>query len=463
MSKILTGTITLALHPRLARSATWLDEWLPDAWNTEKGLLPDAQTNYPISQILAHLAHCSGKTDPERLFNTYTDPRGESREPGWLSVADPYFADRNLDIPVGAVVGYTVTLDEKLADLWATTVNAFFNELTFEFTDPSGASVNDSVVANASGLWFTGPNYEDLPINTVTDADATVTIAVTRTSDEKNAIAREAAVDQEDQQLTLGTAEVVDVSVNLDGSSTSEGRPTVKLYQAVKTTIRVPLRATDGSPLTVNDTFKAAVVYRSPQGMKSIATGGVIAGGYATFEDVVTGLSGMFECQLWITDTDSTVVKVLPMYVTVVPTGLCLAGVDIVNKVRARLMDDKRENNLLLGDYEFDTQDIIIAAQSAIDLYNATGRPSSLTMQSFPKAGTFVWEACTRGLLLQSAAYRYERNRMRHQAGDVALDDQDKAASYHSMAKPLIDDMRDYAATRKARMSINSSAAWGTY
>lgn len=451
MESVVSEAVVAPLRLNLACGTRWLDDWFPVNWGAAEGKVSTGLSPAPITELLANLPQCQAYTDAQRLYNVYSDQEVGSTSAGWLSAADPYFKSRNLPVVPGVVMGYTVELDPDVRNALTLPAGVDPLDLVLRVVDASGQPVSGFTV-DANGIWATFTDYLQLPV-----WRESLFISVTRPV----TMSREDAVAEADQPISLGTATVTDLSSNLDGSPAT-GAPTVKLYQHVETDLRIPLRAPDGSLRDTTLLTKALIIHRDNK-LNTIAGNGVVKDGYATFTGVTTNLSGLYECQLWACLDDGTVAAIFHVYINVVQTGLIGSGVDLVHRVRSRLMDDRREKNLLLGDFEFDTEEIIKAATSSVDLYNSTGRPTSLTLNNFPRAGLHALASGTMGHLLQGAAYRFARNDMRYQAGDVALDDQAKSAEYYNLAEPLLNELRDYANFNKTRQAITSRGAWGTY
>lgn len=134
-----------------------------------------------------------------------------------------------------------------------------------------------------------------------------------------------------------------------------------------------------------------------------------------------------------------------------------LLGPPTIKEIRIALRDSVRENNLI-NDVEFDDTEILEALARPIRQWNETPPPIAFfDGRSFPFYEN--WLKATVGLLMKSAAYWYERNRMASSHGGVSVDDRNKMQPYMLMAQDLVTGWEKFIRSKK--VSINANAAYG--
>ena len=139
------------------------------------------------------------------------------------------------------------------------------------------------------------------------------------------------------------------------------------------------------------------------------------------------------------------------------PTGnnTYLTDVD----VRVWLRDNDPDANLLLEDFEFETEEIRAAMTHTVDYWNET--PPSVGSYDYTK---FPYRyALLRGTaanLLFMGAHRFRRNQLNYSAGGLTVDDQNKYQQYDSAGARLWEEYKTWVAQTKK--SINAEQGWGT-
>lgn len=134
-----------------------------------------------------------------------------------------------------------------------------------------------------------------------------------------------------------------------------------------------------------------------------------------------------------------------------------LIGPPTIKEIRIALRDSVTENNLL-DDVEFDDTEIIQALARPIRQWNETPPPIAyFDGRTFPFYEN--WLKATIGILMKSAAYWYERNRMAATHGGVSVDDRNKMQPYMLMAQELTQGWEKFIQAKK--VSINAANAFG--
>lgn len=139
------------------------------------------------------------------------------------------------------------------------------------------------------------------------------------------------------------------------------------------------------------------------------------------------------------------------------PTGnnTYLTDVD----VRVWLRDNDPDANLLLEDFEFETEEIRAAMTHTVDYWNET--PPSVGSYDYTR---FPYRyALLRGTaanLLFMGAHRFRRNQLNYSAGGLTVDDQNKYQQYDSAGARLWEEYKAWVAQTKK--SVNAEQGWGT-
>lgn len=129
-----------------------------------------------------------------------------------------------------------------------------------------------------------------------------------------------------------------------------------------------------------------------------------------------------------------------------------------VGEVRLALMDFSPDYNTLLNDLEFSDTQIYAAMRRPVDEWNETPPDiSRFNTTNFPFHE--AWLKATCAYLLDSAAYRYSRNALPHNAGGLTLDPLNKGVVYHNEAAMLKGEWKAFIAAKKTE--INMNACWG--
>lgn len=131
-----------------------------------------------------------------------------------------------------------------------------------------------------------------------------------------------------------------------------------------------------------------------------------------------------------------------------------------VMDVRLALMDTSPEANQLIDDLEFSDMMILHAVQRCIDEWNETPPALAKTYDAttFPYKEHLIKGAV--GYLMQSIAYRYNRNRMQYSAAGFTLDTNDKGPVYVQLANAARAEWKMFVAAKKTEQ--NMAECFGT-
>jgi hypothetical protein len=134
-----------------------------------------------------------------------------------------------------------------------------------------------------------------------------------------------------------------------------------------------------------------------------------------------------------------------------------LLGPPTLQEIRIALRDSGLENSLL-SDVEFDDTEILHALARPLRQWNETPPPIAyFDSRSFPYHEH--WLKATMALLMRSAAYWYERNRLATSAGGVTVDDKNKMQTYMLMAQGIYKEWEQFIIDKK--VSINVARCYG--
>jgi hypothetical protein len=133
-------------------------------------------------------------------------------------------------------------------------------------------------------------------------------------------------------------------------------------------------------------------------------------------------------------------------------------GPPTIQELRIALRDSGLENSLL-NDVEFDDTEIVYALARPIRQWNETPPPVAFyAARDFPFHEH--WLKATMALLMRSAAYWYERNRLASTHGGVTVDDRNKMQTYMVMAQSLYKEWEEFIISKK--VSINVAGCYGS-
>jgi hypothetical protein len=131
-----------------------------------------------------------------------------------------------------------------------------------------------------------------------------------------------------------------------------------------------------------------------------------------------------------------------------------LVGPPTIQEMRIALRDSVSENSLL-NDVEFDDAEIVNALARPLRQWNETPPPVAyFDSRQFPFHEN--WLKASMSLLMRSAAYWYERNRLAASHGGITVDDKNKMQTYMLMADQLYKEWQQFIIDQKVAINIAS-------
>ena len=131
-------------------------------------------------------------------------------------------------------------------------------------------------------------------------------------------------------------------------------------------------------------------------------------------------------------------------------------GPPTIQEIRMRLMDSMSSENLLLQDVEFKDEQILLAINEPVRLWNETPPPVRPyhTTRTFPFRG--AWMSGILAQLHMTAGNHYRRNRLMHQAGGTAVDDKNKEQEYMREGQRLWAEYKDWLMAKKVELNMRT-------
>lgn len=129
-----------------------------------------------------------------------------------------------------------------------------------------------------------------------------------------------------------------------------------------------------------------------------------------------------------------------------------LLGPPTIKEIRIAMRDSGLENSLL-NDVEFDDTEILHALARPLRQWNETPPPVAYyDSRSFPFHEH--WLKATMALLMRSAAFWYERNRLAATHGGVTVDDRNKMQPYLTMSQLMYKEWEDFIINQKVAINV---------
>lgn len=127
-------------------------------------------------------------------------------------------------------------------------------------------------------------------------------------------------------------------------------------------------------------------------------------------------------------------------------------------KIRNFMMD-KPELNTLIQGVRFKAEDIDDASILAVDYFNMASPPTgdSYSIETFPFAYLLLMGTC--GILLRGASIQQASNNLSYAAGDVQVNDQDKAEIFMKLGSEFWNEFKEHV--RQVKLNQNISNAYG--
>lgn len=186
----------------------------------------------------------------------------------------------------------------------------------------------------------------------------------------------------------------------------------------------------------------------------------------ATLDAETVAQAGIYECNWAVVDSEDaphvvdrgilSIERSLFGDLRTVKKGL---GPPTLQELRMRLMDSSASENLLLQDTEFKDEQLLLAMFEPVRAWNESLPPlRTFTTRDFPFRG--AWIMGVQAQLYMTAAGNYRRNRLKHIAGGVAVDDLNKEQEYMAEGVRLWNDYKDWMGNKK--VSINMRLVTGS-
>lgn len=128
-----------------------------------------------------------------------------------------------------------------------------------------------------------------------------------------------------------------------------------------------------------------------------------------------------------------------------------------IDALRNYLWDLTLKNNLL-GDQEWESDQLTIARQNVIDKWNGTPPDEyTYTLTSFPDTYVYYWKRGAAGEALRMAAFAYARNELPYSAGGVNINDNAKVKAYLALAQQETDAFDTWMHRKKLELDAKDS------
>lgn len=450
LQQYFTGTISTSLSSSFARGCVLAASWLPSDYELIGGVIdPSKPIDYLLSRLLIGKLPAAA-SDAERLYNVYTDPHVSHRtDPGWLSTADTYFTETAcLEIPAGAVMGYTIALHESLKQLWPKDAEELSRINIVLIQD--GVPVDPSkYVVDLHGLWWSSDRLDDLPVDIYTETFATISVSVTKEASLGDVLPGATPVDETLIDPVEG-AGGLDLNVLNIGADQCPAVPrTIRVHCGQTVTVNLVPYDRTGSVVDLSgQAYLPIFVVKEGPGSGSLLQK------YECTTDpgdsritlaFMLDKPGVFLAQLLIYSVDGTqLLFVTDYYINVDPVGV-YHGTVTIPEIRMHVMDVCPAQNDLLETFEYSDTNIAVAIQSTIDYYNGlTAQGSNWTSSSLPAEARYFFKQGVAGLLMKTRAHQMLRNALPYNAGGVSLDENSKYNDYLAIGERLMSEWQNY-------------------
>ncbi len=183
----------------------------------------------------------------------------------------------------------------------------------------------------------------------------------------------------------------------------------------------------------------------------------------AKLTDIIVSEAGIYQLSWAVTDENDQILSTQEAVMSVErsmfsPDALSRyrnLGPPTLQEVRMMLMDSSRSENTLLQDVEFKDEQILLALTKPVEAWNEALPPiKTFTTRNFPWRGAWMDGVC--GQLHMIMANHYRRNRLKHSAGGVTIDDKNKEAEYLQEGQRLWQKYIDWMLNKKISINIKS-------
>jgi hypothetical protein len=256
------------------------------------------------------------------------------------------------------------------------------------------------------------------------------------------------------------------VVFSTNATSTSTGVPVIRIISGVESTIQVTLSEDvfGEIPADINQDSVTLVVKEHKETPNTVYKGTVpVTSGTATVSISHQDFpkSGLYPMAFIVHRGDVPVAEYQGyLYVeTGLNTWTDVSNDPIsISDVRMALMDYSPEANTLLEELEFSDLQIIAAMKRPIREWNETPPDiGTYNFNNFPYHEAWLKATCS--YLLESAAHRYNRNTIPHNASGLTMDPNNKGNLYMSSALALRQEWKAWIMAKKTE--LNMLSCWG--
>ena len=262
-----------------------------------------------------------------------------------------------------------------------------------------------------------------------------------------------------------GTTEVPLSQVNYDTDPVA--KPVIEVTCGQKANIAIQLFDGAGSAITLPESGVTVTFYaaNSPasRAISKAATITDATTGKVSFTLTAgnTAYPGIYNSKLYATTGSGTLLAQTEYWLIVgadITSSTGTGGPISSAEVRPFLGDNNTDKNLLIKDYEWSDSEIVACIMLPVSEFNETNPPrTNYTAGNFPYR--YYWLKAASGYLLESAANRYERNRLAYRADETSIDDQAKMETYLGLANRYLGEWKEFLRAEKYRLNV--SRGWG--
>lgn len=238
----------------------------------------------------------------------------------------------------------------------------------------------------------------------------------------------------------------IDLTPYLEGSSESESSSLSlsEPYPGTRSRILVRFANCQGQPL---ETVEGKVV--------SLAEGIIAAG----IPEKIRNRAGIYTLGLAIEDIYGRKILadkgLLSVERSVWRSQDSPVGPPTLGELRMAMRDTAEENDLLLN-VEFSDSEILWALVRPIQQWNELPPPvAPFCCETFPF--TYHWTRAAIGLLLETAAHHFRRNKQMANQGNVLLTDKDRDRPYLEVAAMLMQEWMGFIRQKKAEINLRGA------
>lgn len=272
------------------------------------------------------------------------------------------------------------------------------------------------------------------------------------------------AASADNYESNTGTAGLSHNTVDLGRSRCYGSRPVIKVQQNQPAILKLWVADRNGQAVNLSGTFTIRFIVkdRENSSFNILSVVGEIVDEQTGEVKVAlpacnTLKPGIYVAQVLVQNDDEEVLWATPYWLTIEPSLSSKPSAALtIAEIRLMMRDVCGEQNVLLGDLEYDDSQIVACLRLPIDEFNEKYQPkTAFSTRTFPYR--FHWMRAVCGYLLEIAGRGYARDHLPYSAGGVSVDDKNKAGPYMSMAQSLLLEWRTFIKERKVEMNIESS------